>query len=120
MSQAVSNLFNRSFSSQGTVGLWNSGFAKILLSKNIGSNLAPLARDFDIVHFKYNFPAGIAYYTGTIIIFELIKYTYIFVGEAAAELQAFVRLLFTHKLELLRKSKIIFCLREENENIFSQ
>jgi hypothetical protein len=65
-----------------------------------------LAWNFHVVHFKYNLACWVAYYAGTIVIFELIKYIDLIACKAAAELQALVRLLITHKLELLRKSKI--------------
>ena len=55
------------------IALRNSCFSEIFLRKDIGSDLRPLARHFDIVHFENWLAIRIAEHARTQCVFELIE-----------------------------------------------
>jgi hypothetical protein len=89
----VGNLFHRGLAAEGTIRLGDTGLAEIFLGQDIGSNLAPSGRDFDIVHLEYDFSTGVADDRAPVIIREQIENIDVFPGEATGELQALYRLL---------------------------
>ncbi len=84
---SVCHLLCRCFPTKATIILRNTCFSKIFLSENIGCNLAPLFRYFNITHFKYYLTTGIADYGSTVVIFEHVKHVLTLTGEATGELQ---------------------------------
>src|SRR5689334_2867538 len=85
-------LLNTCFAAGRTIGLWHAGFTEIFLSKNVGSNLAPLPGHFYVIHFKHHLAARIANDAGTIIILKLVVRIYSFFCEATLKLQPRVSL----------------------------
>src|SRR3954471_11096360 len=65
VSHTVCYLLHACFTSGCTIRLWYTGFAEILLGKDVSSNLAPLLRHFYIVHLKHYLTAWIADNAGT-------------------------------------------------------
>src|SRR5215831_628369 len=84
----MSHLFCTGFPPQASIGLWHAGFAKIFLGKYIGCYLAPLFGNLHVFHFKHHLTGWIANNTGTVIVFELIKYIYVVFCKATTKLQS--------------------------------
>ena len=83
------DLFNGCFAPKATIGLWYTGFTEILLGEDVGSNLAPMSRYFDVFHFEDYFTIGVTDNRGSVIVLKLVVHRRIVACVVAFELKAF-------------------------------